>query len=221
MGICKSPRGRLSGTHHRGSLEHDAITPSSRDGLHTNHPNIKACDADPIGYTSQILWKYRLGRDCFQMKNLQQLALCEQKRGNGVLQNIITQGLGGAMVHFRNAMVYCLKHLSTPCSLWNLLECYSHLNVACRCSALQIVPRYTEWFFLYIFTGTLLFRIFQSLSDWPCLQLWRKILEKSEDSFSHVIFLSHKKKKTIESVGLKEKVQYHSGVAHLPSWNTC
>lgn len=51
------------------------------------------------------------------MKNLQQLALCEQKRGNGVLLNIITQGLGGAMVHFINAMVYCLKHLSTTSSL--------------------------------------------------------------------------------------------------------
>lgn len=173
----------------------------------------------PYRYTSQILWKYRLGRDCFQMKNLQQLALCEQKRGNGVLQNIITQGLGGAMVHFRNAMVYCLKHLSTPCSLWNLLEFYSHLNVARRCSALQIVPRYTECF-LYIFTGTLLFRIFQSLSDWPCLQLWRKIWKNQK---IHALMQSSSliKKKTIESVGLKEKVQYHSGVAHLPSWNTC
>lgn len=169
MGICKPSRDRLSGTHHQGSSVRDAITPSCRDGLHTNHPHQKGkmCRAaDPIGYTSRILWKYRLGRECFQMKNLQQLALCEQKRGNGVLLNIITQGLGGAMVHFINAMVYCLKHLSTTSSLWNLLECYSHLNVACRCSALQIFPRYTEWFFFffYKFTGTLLFRIFQSLS---------------------------------------------------------
>lgn len=50
MGICKSPKGRLSGIHHRGSSGHDALTPSSRDGLHTNHPIIKACDADPIGW---------------------------------------------------------------------------------------------------------------------------------------------------------------------------
>ena len=41
MGICKPPRDRLSGTHHQGSSVHDAITPSSRDGLQTNHPHHK------------------------------------------------------------------------------------------------------------------------------------------------------------------------------------
>lgn len=150
MGICKSPRGRLWGTHYQGSSGHDAITPSSRDGLHTNHPHYKG----------------KMWRRPYRIYKLDTVKLQTRKR------LLSDEKLAAAGTMWTEAWKWCFAEYNHPGirrSHGTLHKCQGvllkafinyqltlklarvlHLNVACRCSALQIFPRYTEWVFFFV-----------------------------------------------------------------------